>query len=32
MKAVMDPSKPGKYYRSVIGSLDMTTATWRSSP
>jgi hypothetical protein len=32
MKAVMDPYRPGKYYRSVIGNLDMTTATWRSSP
>ena len=32
MKAIMDPYKPGKYYRSVIGNLDMTTATWRSSP
>jgi hypothetical protein len=32
MKAIMDPPKPGKYYRSVIGNLAMTTATWRSSP
>ena len=32
MKALMDPSKPGKYYRSVIGNLDMTAATWRSAP
>jgi hypothetical protein len=29
MKAIMDPSKPGKYYRSVIGNLEMTAATWR---
>ncbi len=32
MKALMDPYRPGKYYRSVIGSLDMTASTWRSSP
>lgn len=32
MHALMDPSKPGKYYRSVIGSLDMTAAQWRSAP
>jgi len=32
MKALMDPAKPGKYYRSVIGDLEMTAATWRSSP
>ncbi|MFI5291923.1 MAG: hypothetical protein ACHQ02_03570 [Candidatus Limnocylindrales bacterium] len=30
MKATVDPSRPGKYYRSVIGKLDMTAATWRS--
>jgi hypothetical protein len=28
-KALMDPSAPGRYYRSVIGSLGMTAATWR---
>ena len=27
--AIMDPSAPSKYYRSVIGSLSMTAATWR---
>jgi hypothetical protein len=32
MKALLDPYKPGKYYRSVIGNLTMTAATWRSSP
>ena len=31
MKALLDPYKPGKYYRSVIGSLTMTAATWRST-
>ena len=30
MKAIMDPAKPGKYYRSVIGNLGLTAATWRS--
>jgi hypothetical protein len=28
-KALMDPSAPSRYYRSVIGSLGMTAATWR---
>jgi hypothetical protein len=28
-RATMDPSSPGHYYRSVIGSLKMTAATWR---
>jgi hypothetical protein len=31
MRALMDPSRPGKYYRSVIGNLDLTATTWRSS-
>ncbi len=25
----LDPYKPGSYYRSVVGSLSMTAATWR---
>ena len=25
----LDPCKPGFYYRSVVGSLSMTAATWR---
>jgi hypothetical protein len=29
-KALMDPYAPSRYYRSVIGSLGMTAATWRS--
>jgi hypothetical protein len=29
--AIMDPSYPGRYYRSVIGDVLMTAATWRSS-
>ena len=28
-KALMDPYAPSRYYRSVIGSLGMTAATWR---
>jgi hypothetical protein len=28
-RALMDPSAPSRYYRSVIGSLGMTAATWR---
>jgi hypothetical protein len=27
--AIMDPSSPGRYYRSVIGDLSMTSVTWR---
>jgi hypothetical protein len=27
--AIMDPSSPGRYYRSVIGDLGMTATTWR---
>jgi hypothetical protein len=30
-KALMDPSAPSRYYRSVIGSLGMTADTWRAS-
>lgn len=30
-KAIMDPSAPGRYYRSVIGKLDLSAATWRRS-
>jgi hypothetical protein len=30
-KALMDPSAPSRYYRSVIGSLGMTAVTWRAS-
>jgi len=29
MKAIMDPYRRGKYYRSVIGKLDMTAGQWR---
>ena len=29
-KALMDPYAPSRYYRSVIGALGMTAATWRS--
>lgn len=29
--AIMDPSSPGRYYRSIIGDLGMTAATWRSA-
>jgi hypothetical protein len=29
-KAIMDPLGSGRYYRSVIGDLGMTAATWRS--
>lgn len=28
-RALMDPYAPSRYYRSVIGSLGMTAATWR---
>jgi hypothetical protein len=27
--AVLDPYKPGQYYRSIIGKLKMTASTWR---
>jgi hypothetical protein len=26
---ILDPKSPGRYYRSVIGDLGMTAATWR---
>ncbi len=29
-KALMDPSRPGRYYRSVIGRLGMTAAQFRN--
>jgi hypothetical protein len=29
-RAIMDPLGAGRYYRSVIGDLGMTAATWRS--
>jgi hypothetical protein len=29
MHAILDPYKPGHYYRSVIGNLSMTAGTWR---
>jgi len=29
MTAISDPYAPGRYYRSVIGKLDMTASTWR---
>jgi hypothetical protein len=27
--AVMDPAKPGRYYRSIIGNLGMRASAWR---
>jgi len=32
MVGVLDPPKPSKYYRSLIGKMDLTASTWRSSP
>jgi hypothetical protein len=29
--AILDPRSAGKYYRSVIGNLGMTAATWRAA-
>jgi hypothetical protein len=29
--ALMDPKSPGRYYRSVIGDLGMTAASWRTA-
>jgi hypothetical protein len=29
MTALMDPRKPGAFYRSVVGKLSMTADTWR---
>ena len=26
---IMDPYKPGAYYRAVTGTLSMTASTWR---
>jgi hypothetical protein len=31
MSAQMDPYRPGRYYRSVIGKLTVTAAQWRGS-
>jgi len=31
MRAQMDPYKPSRYYRSVIGKLSITAAQWRNS-
>jgi hypothetical protein len=31
MRAHMDPPRAGKYWRSVIGNLQLTAAQWRSS-
>jgi hypothetical protein len=28
-RALMDPSKPGRYYRSIIGNLGMRASAWR---
>jgi hypothetical protein len=28
-RAAMDPSSPGRYYHSIIGSVYMTASTWR---
>jgi hypothetical protein len=30
MTAVMDPRKPGSFYRSVVGDLSMPASAWRS--
>ena len=30
MWAILDPSAPGRYYRSVIGKLSTTAASWRA--
>jgi hypothetical protein len=30
MTGLMDPSSPGRYYRSVIGNLSVTAAQWRA--
>jgi hypothetical protein len=27
--AILDPSRPGKYYRSIVGDLGMTASQWR---
>jgi hypothetical protein len=31
MQGILDPSAPGKYYRSVTGILGLTATTWRAS-
>jgi hypothetical protein len=28
-KGILDPRKPGQFYRSIVGSLTMTAADWR---
>ena len=28
-RAILDPTRPGRYYRSVIGELGMTASEWR---
>jgi hypothetical protein len=30
-RAWMDPSSPGRYYRSVVGNLNLTAAQWRGN-
>jgi hypothetical protein len=29
MTTVMDPRRPGSFYRSVVGTLSMTASTWK---
>jgi len=29
MRVIMDPRKPGQYYRAVTGNLSMTAGAWR---
>jgi hypothetical protein len=31
MQGLLDPSAPGKYYRSLVGVLGLTATTWRES-
>ena len=31
MRAAMDPSSPGRYYRSMIGNQSLTVGQWRAS-
>jgi hypothetical protein len=28
-RGVLDPRRPGSYYRSIVGALNMTASTWR---
>jgi hypothetical protein len=28
-RGIMDPTRPGSYYRSIVGELDMTAGEWR---